>query len=168
MKQTDADRLGQLSKDAQHSLSVAGDALVEALDHMKFVVGDDGNDIEQSTEAPWPLVSFRSSRRWRQDRASVLGFGGRALVVDVTILCGSAADMFVVADGVRIARRGYPDTSQAGTWVSLEPGWEVVDDGRRNTIAIKHNGVSVRFKDFWRWDRVQVRQRHLCLRVRLR
>jgi hypothetical protein len=63
MKQTDADRLGQLSKDAQHSLSVAGDALVEALDHMKFVVGDDGNDIEQSTEAPWPLVSFRSSRR---------------------------------------------------------------------------------------------------------
>jgi hypothetical protein len=54
MKQTDADRLGRLSKDAHHSLSVAGDALVEALDHMKLVVGDDGNDIEQSTEAPWP------------------------------------------------------------------------------------------------------------------
>ena len=59
-KKTEA---GQLSKDAQHSLSVARDALVEALDHMKLVVGDDGNDIEQSTEAPWPLVSFRSSRR---------------------------------------------------------------------------------------------------------
>ena len=54
---------GQLSKDAQHSLSVGRDALVEALDHMKLVVGDDGNDIEQSTKAPWPLVSFRSSRR---------------------------------------------------------------------------------------------------------
>jgi hypothetical protein len=60
MKQTDADRLGQLSKDAQHSLSVARDALAEALDHMKLVVGDDG--IERSTEAPWPLVS-PSSRR---------------------------------------------------------------------------------------------------------
>ena len=69
--------------------------------------------------------------------------GGRAPMVDVRILCGSAADMFVVVDGVKIARRGYPGTSQAGTWVSLEPGWEVVDDGRRNTIAIKHNGVSV-------------------------
>jgi hypothetical protein len=51
--------------------------------------------------------------------------------------------MFVVVDGVRIARRGYPGTPQARTWVSLEPGWEVVDDGRRNTIAIKHNGISV-------------------------
>ena len=64
-------------------------------------------------------------------------------MVDVKVLCGSTTDMFVVVDGVRIARRGYPGTSQAGTWVSLEPGWEVVDDGRRNTIAIKHNGVSV-------------------------
>jgi hypothetical protein len=73
------------------------------------------------------------------------GIGGRALMVDVKILCGSAADMFVVVDGVRIARRGYAGTSQAGTWVSLESGWEVVDDGRRNTIAIKHNGVSVHY-----------------------
>jgi len=35
-------------------------------------------------------------------------------MVDVTILCGSAADMFVVVDGVRIARRGYPGTAQGG------------------------------------------------------
>jgi hypothetical protein len=64
-------------------------------------------------------------------------------MVDVRILGEGVKDMFVVVDGVRIARRGYPGTSQAGTWVSLEPGWEVVDDGRRNTIAIKHNGVSI-------------------------
>ena len=64
-------------------------------------------------------------------------------MVDVRILSEGATDMFVVVDGVRIARRGYPGTSHAGTWVSLEPGWEVVDDGRRNTIAITHNGVSV-------------------------
>ena len=67
-------------------------------------------------------------------------------MVDVRILCGSIADMFVVVDGVRIARRGYPGTSEAGTWVSLAPGWEVVDDGRRNTIAIKHDGVSVQVR----------------------
>jgi hypothetical protein len=64
-------------------------------------------------------------------------------MVDVKIECEGVKNMFVVVDGVRIARRGYPGTPQAGTWVSLEPGWEVVDDGRRNTIAIKHNDVSV-------------------------
>jgi hypothetical protein len=64
-------------------------------------------------------------------------------MVGVKIECEGVKDMFVVVDGVRIARRGYPGTPQAGTWVSLEPGWEVLDDGRRNTIAIKHNGVSV-------------------------
>ena len=64
-------------------------------------------------------------------------------MADVKILCGCAADTFVVVDGIRIARRGYPGTPQAGTWVSLEPGWEVADDGCRNTIAIKNDGVSV-------------------------
>jgi hypothetical protein len=37
-------------------------------------------------------------------------------------------EIFVVLDGVRIARRGYPGTPEAGTWVSLVPGWIVRDD----------------------------------------
>jgi hypothetical protein len=41
-------------------------------------------------------------------------------------LVKNGKDFFVVIDGVRIARRGYPGTPQAGTWVSIEPGWEVV------------------------------------------
>jgi len=36
-------------------------------------------------------------------------------------------DLFVVVDGVGVAQRGYPGTPQEGTWVSLEPGWEVID-----------------------------------------
>ena len=36
--------------------------------------------------------------------------------------------IFVVADGIRIAKRGGPGTPQAKTWVSLEPGWKVFDD----------------------------------------
>src|SRR5271166_4535619 len=36
-------------------------------------------------------------------------------------------DLFVIVDGIKIARRGYPDTPQAGTWVSLEPGYTVID-----------------------------------------
>jgi hypothetical protein len=34
-------------------------------------------------------------------------------------------DMYVVYDGKRIAKRGYPETPQARTWISLEPGYVV-------------------------------------------
>ena len=36
-------------------------------------------------------------------------------------------DVFVVYNGVRIAKRGDPNTPQAGTWVSLEPSCRVFD-----------------------------------------
>ena len=40
---------------------------------------------------------------------------------------GKPQDMFLMVDGLKIARRGYPDTPEAGTWVPIEPGWEVKD-----------------------------------------
>ena len=61
---------------------------------------------------------------------------------DVSVIA-TKEDMFVVVDGVRIARRGYLGTPQDGTWVSLVPGWEVVDNEDLRTIAVKHNGVIV-------------------------
>jgi hypothetical protein len=45
-------------------------------------------------------------------------------------MCGEAGDIFVIVDGVKIAKRGRPDTPQARTWVSLEPGWAVRAIGR--------------------------------------
>jgi hypothetical protein len=33
-------------------------------------------------------------------------------------------DMFVVVDGVKIAKRGRPGKPHAKAWISLEPGWE--------------------------------------------
>jgi len=36
-------------------------------------------------------------------------------------------DIFVIADGVTIAKRGHPGTPQAKTWIALEPGWTVRD-----------------------------------------
>jgi hypothetical protein len=50
-------------------------------------------------------------------------------------------DVLVVFDGVRIAKRGHPDTPQAMTWVSLEPGWAVYSDD--DTITVERNGVVV-------------------------
>ena len=55
---------------------------------------------------------------------------------------GDSVDLFVVFDGMKIARRGYPDSPQAKTWVSLEPGWAVTDTSP-NEIAITFNGTAV-------------------------
>jgi hypothetical protein len=50
-------------------------------------------------------------------------------------------DFYLVVDGLKIARRGYAGTPQAGTWVSLEPGWEVF--GGPDSFSVKYNRVSV-------------------------
>ena len=42
---------------------------------------------------------------------------------------------FIVVDGLRVARRG------SGTWVPIEPGWEVLDSDEG--ILIRHHGVWV-------------------------
>jgi hypothetical protein len=51
-------------------------------------------------------------------------------------------DMFVIVDGVTIARRGRPGTTEADTWVSLEPEWTVTssEDERRLDIRILYHG----------------------------
>jgi hypothetical protein len=36
-------------------------------------------------------------------------------------------DLFIWFHGLKIAKRGYPGTPQANTWISLEPGWSVLD-----------------------------------------
>ncbi len=45
---------------------------------------------------------------------------------DVTI-ASDGRDICVMIGGVRIARRGHPDTPEAGTWISLVSGWTVED-----------------------------------------
>jgi hypothetical protein len=52
-------------------------------------------------------------------------------------------ELYVLVDGERIAKRGQPGTPQAGTWISLEPGWEVVSGKDRRTISISYNRVSI-------------------------
>jgi hypothetical protein len=51
-------------------------------------------------------------------------------------------DLFIVADGLKIAKRGRPGTAQARTWISLEPGWRVLDQGG-GALVVEHNGVRV-------------------------
>jgi len=52
-------------------------------------------------------------------------------------------DIFVDYDGVRIAQRGKPGTRQAGTWISLEPGYNVYDTADMSEIVIARNGTRI-------------------------
>jgi hypothetical protein len=52
-------------------------------------------------------------------------------------------DIFVLVDGVKIARRGRPDTAQAMTWVMLEPGWTVRDVQSGNAIEVRYEGARI-------------------------
>jgi hypothetical protein len=61
-------------------------------------------------------------------------------------------DIFVIADGVKIARRSRSGTPQAMTWISLEPGWTVrdcqgsyVDESGEQERAIEIEYKSPRF-----------------------
>src|SRR5262249_5592947 len=56
-------------------------------------------------------------------------------------------DAFVVYNGVRIAKRGQPNTPEAGTWVSLEPGFRVFHKGYPAKLVIERNGKII--KNIW-------------------
>jgi hypothetical protein len=52
-------------------------------------------------------------------------------------------DTFVVVDGVTIAKRGHPGTAQAGTWISLEPGWTVSFNEDQSQLLVKYEEVQL-------------------------
>jgi hypothetical protein len=52
-------------------------------------------------------------------------------------------DIFIVFDGVRIAKRGHYNTPQARTWVPLEPVFAVYSNHDHSQITIEKNGVRV-------------------------
>ena len=60
--------------------------------------------------------------------------------------CEMRADhdgFFVIFNGMKIARRGEPDTPQAKTWVSLEPGYRVLDSADMTGIVVEYCGRRV-------------------------
>jgi len=52
-------------------------------------------------------------------------------------------DIFIVYNGVRIAKRGNPDTPQARTWISLEPGFTVLNNFDLTELVVMRGGVRV-------------------------
>jgi hypothetical protein len=52
-------------------------------------------------------------------------------------------DLFIYRNGRPIAKRGHPGTPQARTWISLEPGWEVLDSDDGDSISLTYRGASI-------------------------
>jgi hypothetical protein len=51
---------------------------------------------------------------------------------------GVPRDRFLMVDGLKVARRGYPNTPAEGTWVSIEPGWEAKDVKGGDEIWVRY------------------------------
>ena len=49
-------------------------------------------------------------------------------------------EIFVVVDGRRIASRGQPGTPEAGIWVSIVPGYTVLDKNDGEDIVVYFDG----------------------------
>jgi len=46
-------------------------------------------------------------------------------------------DLFVVVDGLRVAKRGRPGTQAAKAWIPLKSGWTVFD-GENGAVHVEH------------------------------
>ena len=58
--------------------------------------------------------------------------------LQVSIEC-DGSDIFVVADGAKIANFGHPGIFQAKTWISLEPGWTERDCDDGESLEVEYN-----------------------------
>ena len=64
--------------------------------------------------------------------------------MDKAAIENDGSNVFVTFNGVRIAKRGKPETPQARMWVSVEPGYTVLDGGP-SRLVVKYNGKVVSF-----------------------
>ena len=63
--------------------------------------------------------------------------------IETLVVEGESGDIFVVANGVKIAQRVHPGTPHAETWVPLEAGWTVIDCEGGSTIEVTYEGVRI-------------------------
>jgi len=52
-------------------------------------------------------------------------------------------NVFVLYNGVRVAKRSHSGTPLAGTWMSLEPGYTVRDKGYPQELVVEYEGKVV-------------------------
>jgi hypothetical protein len=52
-------------------------------------------------------------------------------------------DVFVIVNGVRIAKRSNHAVAMHGHWIMLEPGWNVRDIRQGKAIEVRYEGASI-------------------------
>jgi hypothetical protein len=52
-------------------------------------------------------------------------------------------DLFVMLNGIKIAKRGHPGTPYARRWISLEPGYAVYQSADYSQIVIEVEPTSI-------------------------
>jgi hypothetical protein len=57
-------------------------------------------------------------------------------------------EIYLVIEGVRLAKRGHSGTPQAGCWIVLEPALQVPDGTACKPIVSHHASASVQAKHF--------------------
>jgi hypothetical protein len=104
----------------------------------------------QATSANFTAISFWYSG-YSARACSTINTGNEPMEAHMTMkrveveFAETGNEIFVVVDGLRIAKRGRPGTPHANTWVLLEPGWTVrgVWEDGEYAIEIEHNGVRI-------------------------
>jgi hypothetical protein len=90
------------------------------------------------------LSCLRSLSGWNGRRSADHVLGGANMTTKPKPICTIEADghdMFVIWNGVKIAKRGHPGTPQAGQWVALEPGFKVYSSPNHIQLVIEQNGT---------------------------
>jgi hypothetical protein len=64
-------------------------------------------------------------------------------MTDTAEIVSDGTDLFVVLNGIKITKRDYPDAPQARQWVSLEPGYRVLDAKYPRRLVIEYQGTVV-------------------------
>jgi hypothetical protein len=91
-----------------------------------------------------PLIRARRERSPLAPKPHGRGWRGRSWAYFGLSLPGhhDNDDVFVLVDGVKIAKRGGPDTALAMTWIMLEPGWIVRDIDSRK-VEVRFEGARI-------------------------
>ena len=81
----------------------------------------------------------RSHLNRQQRRAARKRNSNQVQMVALESTSANGVDIFIIENGIKIARRGYPGTPEARTWVPLVEG-VLVQDISADLIEIQHFG----------------------------
>ena len=69
-----------------------------------------------------------------------VGMGDEQHSVELRTIEG---ELFVIVDGMMIAKRGKPGSSHAGRWLAIEPGWSIIELEGGDRLQVSYHGARI-------------------------